>query len=50
MMESSISSIIQQLRVLNAATKAKHTQKEWEDLEKKYALMAYSDFGSDQEE
>ena len=36
--------------MLNAAVKQKHTQNEWRGLEQKYALMAYSDFGSDQAE
>ena len=36
--------------MLNAAVKQKHTQSEWRGLERKYALMAYSDFGSDQDE
>jgi len=45
--ETSISHIIKQLRVLNAACKSTRTAEEWEALEKENKLMAYSDLETD---
>ena len=44
MHETSVSYIIQQLRVLNAACKENRTDKEWQKLKDKYALIAFEDF------
>ena len=44
MNESSISHIITQLRVLNAACKETRTKDQWYLLEKTHSMLAYSDF------
>ena len=45
--ETSISHIVQQLRVLNAAAQETRTKKEWKKLRQQHALMAYSDLESE---
>ena len=47
--EASISHIIQQLRVLNAASKEMRTKEEWNELSQKYSMVAFSDINSDNE-
>ena len=46
--EVSISNIIRQLRVLNAAAKQGRTTEQWAELEKKHSFIAYSDLDTDQ--
>ena len=45
--EASVSHIIQQIRVLNAAAKETRTTEEWYDLRRKHSLIAYEDLDSD---
>lgn len=50
MKESSISHIITQLRVLNAACKETRTAAEWEQLENDHKMIAFSDLETDRGE
>ena len=47
--EASVSHIIQQLRVLNAAAKETRTPEEWYKLRRTHSLMAYEDLDTDEE-
>lgn len=47
--EASISHIIQQLRVLNAASKEMRTKEKWNELSQKYSMVAFSDINSENE-
>ena len=47
MVESSISHIVKQLRVLNAACKENRSPQEWKDLQEKNSMIAYEDLSSD---
>ena len=50
MQETSISHIIQQLRVLNAACKETRSPVEWEALRHRHSMMAFEDFDSNDEQ
>ena len=47
--ETNISYIVQQIRVLRAATKKRLTKQEWQKLKRENSLMAYSDLEDVQE-
>ena len=47
MNEVSISQIIKQLRVLNAAAHLSMSKEQWKELKSKHEIMAYSDLDSD---
>ena len=47
MVESSISHIVKQLRVLNAACKENRSPDEWKVLRNKNSLIAYEDLSSE---
>ena len=50
MHETSVSYIIQQLRVLNAACKENRTDEEWKKLKDDYSLIAFEDLDSEANE
>ena len=47
--EASVSHIIQQIRVLNAAAKETRSPEEWYKLRRTHSLMAYEDLDTDDE-
>lgn len=47
--EASVSHIIQQIRVLNAAAKETRSTEEWYKLRRTHSLMAYEDLDTDDE-
>ena len=48
--ETSVSYIIQQLRVLNAACKETRTDEEWKKLQDTHSLIAFEDLNSEVDE